>query len=155
MKSILISFVCGLVFALGLGIGGMTQPVKVIGFLDFAGSWDPSLAFVMLGAVGVYAFFYGMFVKGPHARFRSEVSLPNRGQIDLRLVGGAVIFGLGWGLAGYCPGPALTSLASGNLSPLILAGAMIAGIFLFDFVRLLTASRMVAGRYRREVTQDM
>ena len=154
MKSILTSFICGLVFALGLSTGGMTQPAKVIGFLDFTGKWDPSLAFVMLGAVGVYAFFYRIFVRSRHAPFRSEVSLPSRGQLDLRLVGGAVIFGLGWGLVGYCPGPALTSLASGNFSSLIFVGSMIAGIVLFDFVTVLSAPGEVARSYTREVRED-
>ncbi len=155
MKSNLISFICGVVFALGLGIGGMTQPAKVIGFLDFTGNWDPSLAFVMLGAVGVYAFFYGMFVKRPNARFSKEISLPSRGQVDLALVGGAVIFGFGWGLAGYCPGPALTSLASGKPSAVLFAGAMIAGIFVFDFSRVLSARRVAAHHGGGEPIEDM
>jgi uncharacterized membrane protein YedE/YeeE len=154
MKSLLISFTCGAVFALGLGIGGMTQPAKVIGFLDFAGNWDPSLALVMLGAVGVYAPVYNIFVKSPHACFWTAVSLPSRVQIDLRLIGGAVIFGLGWGLAGYCPGPALTSLASGNTSALIFAGAMMAGIFLFDFLRMRSTPGEVSREFRQEVTED-
>ena len=154
MKSILISFTCGVVFALGLGIGGMTQPAKVIGFLDFAGKWDPSLAFVMLGAVGVYAIVYGTFIRGSKTHMYAAGALPTRTSIDSRLIGGAVIFGLGWGLAGYCPGPALTSIASGSYSALIFAGAMIAGIFIFDFGRMLSTPREVAGGFRQEVTDD-
>ena len=135
MKPILLSFICGVVFALGLGIGGMTQPAKVIGFLDFTGNWDPSLAFVMLGAVGVYAMAYGLFVRGSKAHLYAAVALPTRTNIDSRLIGGAVVFGLGWGVAGYCPGPALTSVASGSYSTLIFAGAMLAGIFVFNYGR--------------------
>ena len=134
MRSMLTSFVSGVVFAVGLGIGGMTQPAKVIGFLDFAGNWDPSLAFVMIGAISVHAFLYRVIRKRASPLFSSAFSLPTRTNIDLSLVGGAVIFGLGWGLAGFCPGPALTSLASGNFSPVIFSAGMIAGMFLYGFV---------------------
>jgi uncharacterized membrane protein YedE/YeeE len=154
MKAILISFVCGVIFAIGLGIGGMAQPAKVIGFLDFAGNWDPSLAFVMMGAVTVYATVYALFVKGSTAHSYTAVALPTRITIDSRLIGGAVIFGLGWGLAGYCPGPALTSIASGSYSALIFAGAMIAGIFIFDFGRMLSTPREAAGGFGQEATDD-
>lgn len=133
MRSMLTSFVSGVVFALGLGIGGMTQPAKVIGFLDFVGNWDPSLAFVMIGAIAVHAFLYRVIRKRPSPTFSSTFSVPTRTDIDLSLVGGAVIFGFGWGLAGFCPGPALTSLASGNLSPLAFSVAMIVGMFLYRF----------------------
>lgn len=154
MKSTLVSFISGVVFAVGLGIGGMTQPAKVIGFLDFAGNWDPSLAFVMLGAVGVHSLFYRLFVKRPSSRFSLEVSLPSRTEIDLSLVGGAIIFGLGWGLAGYCPGPALTSLASGNFSVVIFSAGMIAGIVAFDFKGVLSGRLVRAEHSSREITQD-
>ncbi len=135
MRSMLTSFVSGVVFAVGLGIGGMTEPAKVIGFLDFAGNWDPSLAFVMIGAIAVHAFWYRVIRNRPSPLFSPAFSLPTRTDIDLRLVGGAVIFGLGWGLAGFCPGPALTSLASGNFSPVIFSAGMIAGMLLYEFVR--------------------
>ena len=134
MRSMLTSFVSGVVFAVGLGIGGMTQPAKVIGFLDFAGNWDPSLAFVMIGAISIHAFLYRVIRKRPSPLFSPAFSLPTRTDIDLSLVGGAVIFGFGCGLAGICPGPALTSLASGNLSPVIFSAGMIAGMFLYGFV---------------------
>jgi uncharacterized membrane protein YedE/YeeE len=134
MKSMLTSFVSGVVFAVGLGIGGMTQPAKVIGFLDFAGNWDPSLAVVMIGAISVHAFLYRVIRKRASPLFSPAFSLQTRTDIDLSLVGGAVIFGLGWGLAGFCPGPALTSLASGNFSPVIFSSGMIAGMFLYGFV---------------------
>ncbi len=137
MKPALTSFVSGVVFALGLGIGGMTQPAKVIGFLDFAGNWDPSLAIVMIGAIAVHALFYRMFRNLSSPLLSPALTLPARTDIDLRLVGGAVIFGLGWGLAGFCPGPALTSLASGNSSPVIFSVAMIAGMLLYEFIGVL------------------
>jgi uncharacterized membrane protein YedE/YeeE len=150
MKSAVVSFISGVIFALGLGIGGMTQPEKVINFLDFAGNWDPSLAFVMLGAVGVHSAFYRIFRKRAHALF----SLPSRREIDLRLIGGSIIFGFGWGLAGYCPGPALTSLASGKSTVVLFAGAMMAGIFIFHLSRVLSARRVVAQYYGEELIED-
>jgi uncharacterized membrane protein YedE/YeeE len=154
MKSTLVSFISGIVFAVGLGVGGMTQPAKVIGFLDFTGAWDPSLAFVMLGAVGVHSLFYRMLCKRSSSGFSLAVSLPNRTQIDSRLIGGSVIFGMGWGIAGYCPGPAITSLASENFSAIIFSTAMIAGIFVFDFRRVLSARRMRAEHFAGEIVQD-
>lgn len=155
MKSALVSFISGIVFAVGLGIGGMTQPAKVIGFLDFAGNWDPSLAFVMLGAIGVHSLFYRVFRNRLSPVSSLAVSLPSRTEIDSRLIGGSVIFGLGWGLAGYCPGPAITSLASGNLSTVIFSVAMVAGIFAFDFRRVLSARQVHAEDFSGEITQDM
>ncbi len=134
MKPALAAFISGIVFALGLGIGGMTQPAKVIGFLDFTGNWDPSLAFVMIGAIAVHACFYRFIRRRPSPLFAPVFAIPSRTDIDLPLVGGAVIFGLGWGLAGFCPGPALTSLVSGKLSPAIFIVAMIAGMILYKFI---------------------
>jgi uncharacterized membrane protein YedE/YeeE len=155
MMSALVSFISGVVFAVGLGIGGMTQPAKVIGFLDFAGNWDPSLAFVMLGAVGVHSLFYRMSRNRSFTRSSVAVSLPSRSQIDSRLIGGSIVFGVGWGIAGYCPGPAITSVASGNFSALIFFMAMIAGIFAFDLTRVLSARRTSAEHFAGEMTQDM
>ena len=155
MKTTLVAFISGMVFALGLGIGGMTQPAKVIGFLDFTGNWDPSLAFVMLGAIGVHSLFYRMLRNRPSSRFSFAISLPSRTEIDSRLIGGSVIFGIGWGIAGFCPGPALTSLASGNLSAVIVSVAMIAGIFVFDFIRVLSAREVRTENSSGEVTEDM
>lgn len=134
MKAILASFLSGMVFAIGLGIGGMTQPAKVIGFLDFAGNWDPSLAFVMIGAIGVYFYFYRAVRNRPSPLFSSRFSIPTRTDMEPRLVGGAAIFGLGWGIAGYCPGPALTSLGSGSLSPVIFSVGMVAGMLFHNFL---------------------
>lgn len=155
MSQALISFVSGLVFAVGLGIGGMTQPAKVIGFLDFAGDWDPSLILVMLGAIGIHSILYHAFrgrlaAKGPLA-----VALPSRTGIEPRLIGGSIIFGLGWGLAGYCPGPALTSLASGNVSAVVFSAAMLAGIVAFDLKRVFSIRHAGGKDSGGEVIQDV
>ena len=114
MKALLVAFAAGIVFALGLRISGMTRPIKVIGFLDFAGSWDASLAFVMIGAIAVYLSAYRLIRKLSAPFFAGKFSVPERSDIDLNLIVGAAIFGAGWGLGGFCPGPAITSLASGG-----------------------------------------
>ena len=134
MKTLLTSFVSGVMFALGLGISGMTRPVKVIGFLDFFGAWDASLAFVMLGAIVVYsvAFRWSKSMRSP--LLASEFLLPRRGDLDANLILGAAIFGAGWGLGGFCPGPALTSLASGALPVFTFVVAMGLGRYLHSFV---------------------
>lgn len=108
-----VAFVTGLLFALGLGISGMTLPQKVIGFLDVTGAWDPSLAFVMGGAVGVYAIAYQITRRMEKPRYAAKFHLPTSKQIDWRLLLGAALFGAGWGLGGFCPGPALVSLPAG------------------------------------------
>jgi uncharacterized membrane protein YedE/YeeE len=134
MKPLLVSFASGLLFALGLGISGMTQPAKVIGFLDFTGKWDPSLACVMIGATMVHAILYRLIRHRSSPVFTSTFTVPTRRDIDLRLVGGAALFGIGWGIGGFCPGPALTSLPSGHLPVLIFVAAMIVGMYLYTFV---------------------
>ena len=130
MKALLTSFVSGIVFALGLGISGMTRPVKVIGFLDFVGNWDPSLAFVMLGAICVYFMAYRWSRKMPSPMLAAEFSIPTRSDLDVRLITGAAIFGAGWGLGGFCPGPAITSLASGAAPVMVFVAAMAIGTYL-------------------------
>lgn len=129
MKSLL-SFISGVVFALGLGISGMTRPVKVIGFLDFAGRWDPSLAFVMIGAITVYFVAYRLIRTRSAPVLTEEFSIPPRTDIDRNLVVGAAVFGAGWGLGGFCPGPALTSLGSGAAPVVVFVTAMAAGMYL-------------------------
>ena len=153
MKTLLVSFLTGVLFALGLGIGGMTQPAKIVGFLEFAGSWDPSLAFVMIGAIGIYSLSYWMF----RERFSlaSAISFTAPTKIDARLIGGSALFGVGWGLAGICPGPAITALASGKPSFWIFCIAMIAGIVAFELKNALFLNRTRARMQRREKLQDM
>jgi uncharacterized membrane protein YedE/YeeE len=131
MTRLFTAFVCGLIFAVGLGISGMTQPAKVTAFLDFTGNWDPSLAFVMFGGMTVYAVLYRVIRRLPSPLFAATFSMPTRKDIDLRLVGGAALFGIGWGLGGFCPGPALTSLAAGETSVLLFVTAMIGGMYLY------------------------
>jgi hypothetical protein len=139
---ILSSFIVGLIFGIGLILAGMTDPSKVIDFLDVAGLWDPSLAFVMGGAilVGVVAFRFAR--KRSAAFFGGAMRLPSRDDIDRRLVLGSLAFGVGWGMAGFCPGPALTALGTGNGKAVIFVLAMIAGMALFELAdKLLHAAR--------------
>ncbi len=127
------AFIVGLIFGIGLIFGGMTNPAKVIGFLDVAGNWDPSLAFVMGGAilVGVIAF---RFARQRATNFiGGAMHMPTTNDIDKRLIIGSVLFGAGWGMAGFCPGPALTSLGTGNPKAVIFVVAMIAGMAIFEF----------------------
>ncbi len=141
MKALFAAFGSGLVFALGLGISGMTRPVKVIGFLDFFGAWDASLAFVMIGAIAVYFVAYRWGTTKMRAPLLAPAfALPKRGDLDPRLIGGAAIFGAGWGLGGFCPGPALTSLASGAPAVLIFVAAMVVGMYLHGWVSGLSAT---------------
>ncbi len=134
----------GVLFAIGLCLSGMTQPSKVIGFLDFAGRWDPSLAFVMAGALVVYVGAARWARRVPRPRFAPNFQLPHRKEIDAPLVGGAAIFGVGWGLAGYCPGPAVASLASVAPSTVVFVGSMAAGMLSFQLVRHLWRLRAPA-----------
>lgn len=130
MKS-LSAWVVGFIFALGLGISGMTQPRKVFGFLDLFGKWDPSLAFVMIGAIGVHLISYRLIRKRTMPLLAQTWHVPTKTEITPSLITGSVIFGVGWGLAGYCPGPALTALASFQWRPLLFFVGMIAGMYLF------------------------
>ncbi len=130
MKKI-VAFIAGLLFALGLVVSGMTQPAKVIGFLDITGTWDPSLAFVMGGALLVTLIAFTVTPRhGRRPWFAEKFELPTRTDIDIKLVGGAVLFGIGWGLAGYCPGPAFASLYAGGMDIVIFMAALLAGMYL-------------------------
>lgn len=121
-----IPFVAGLLFALGLGLAGMADPRKVIAFLDVGGRWDPSLAFVIAGALLVYLPFVQWRRRSSPAQ-RAALA-PRHGPIDAALIAGAVVFGVGWGLSGLCPGPAIVMLASGQPALFLFAGAMFAGL---------------------------
>ncbi len=128
MRSLLISLGVGVVFGVGLLLSGMTQPAKVVNFLDVLGSWDPSLAFVMGGAIGVHFLAYRLVPRLAKPVCGEGWSLPTRRDVDLRLLGGAVLFGAGWGLGGYCPGPALTTAVAGASPTLLFTGAMLAAM---------------------------
>jgi uncharacterized membrane protein YedE/YeeE len=124
---LLVSLGSGLLFGLGMAIAGMTDPAKVLGFLDVTGTWDPTLAFVMGGALAVNAVAYALTRRRARPVFGVRFHLPTRSDIDARLVVGAAIFGLGWGLVGFCPGPALAGLASGSVTVLIFVSGLVGG----------------------------
>lgn len=125
------AFAAGLVFGVGLILSGMTDPGKVIGFLDLAGSWDPSLAFVMGGAILVGAFAFAFAQRRAHSFLGGAMHLPRNRDIDKRLLGGSLLFGIGWGLAGFCPGPALVSFASGVDPAAVFVAAMLGGMVVY------------------------
>jgi uncharacterized membrane protein YedE/YeeE len=127
----LAAFVAGLVFGVGLIVSGMTNPAKVIGFLDIAGNWDPSLAFVMAGAIFVGFFAFAFARRRTTTFLGGALRLPETRDIDARLVGGAVAFGIGWGLAGFCPGPALVAFGGGQDKAAVFVVAMLAGMLVY------------------------
>jgi hypothetical protein len=134
MKHRISEFFVGLLFGLGLILSGMTDPSKVIGFLDIFGLWDPSLALVMGGAIAVGFFAFTLAKKRTINFLGGALHLPKSSQIDKPLVIGAVLFGAGWGLAGFCPGPALVSLASGQIKAAAFVVFMLAGMQLFEIL---------------------
>lgn len=125
-------FFIGLLFGLGLILSGMSNPGKVLGFLDLAGNWDPSLAFVMGGAILVGLVAFQVARKRSQTFLGGALKLPSRTDIDKRLVLGSLAFGVGWGLAGFCPGPALVSLGSGQIKGVIFVIAMVAGMGIYE-----------------------
>ena len=131
----------GLLFGLGLIVSGMSDPSKVLGFLDLAGKWDPSLAFVMGGAVVIGALMFPFVAKRKSSILGSTMCLPTATKIDRRLVLGGLTFGVGWGLAGYCPGPALASLAQGGGKPWVFFIAMLGGMALFEVIEKANGKR--------------
>lgn len=128
MKSIVSALICGLIFGAGLLISGMTETQKVQGFLDIFGDWDPSLAFVMGGALIVSFVGFRLARRRPAPVFEARALWPTKSDIDAPLVGGAVLFGAGWGLIGFCPGPAIADLATGSLPVVLFVVAMAAGM---------------------------
>jgi uncharacterized membrane protein YedE/YeeE len=134
MKKILTSFVVGFIFALGLGFSGMTDPHKVVGFLDLFGNFDASLIFVMVGAIVVHFITYKLIRKKSTPILEKEWFVPTKKDITPALLVGSFIFGIGWALGGYCPGPALTSLSSFGIRPVIFIISMIAGMLIFSKV---------------------
>lgn len=134
MKNSLAALLVGFVFALGLGISGMTQPQKVIGFLDLFGKWDPSLMFVMVGAIAVHFVTYKIIRKKSSPLLSQGWHVPTKKDITPALVIGSFVFGIGWGLGGFCPGPAITSLASFTSAPVIFVISMFVGMWIFRIV---------------------
>lgn len=136
---LLIAFGTGLVFGLGLLLSGLANPAKVLAFLDLAGPWDPSLLFTMGGAVAVAAVAFRIAGRRGRTLLGAALRLPSATGIDRRLVLGSVVFGIGWGLAGFCPGPAIASLATGSAKPLLFVLAMVAGMGIFELAERLRA----------------
>ena len=126
------SLLAGLVFGLGLIVSGMANPAKILGFLDLSGSWDPSLAFVMAGAIAVGLIAFAMAGKRTVSILGADMKLPTARHIDRRLVGGSLLFGIGWGVAEFCPGPGLVALGMGEAKAAVFVAAMLAGMALFE-----------------------
>jgi uncharacterized membrane protein YedE/YeeE len=128
------SLLTGLVFGLGLILSGMADPAKVLGFLDLAGPWDPSLAMVIVGAVAVGLVAFTIARQRTKSLLGLDLKLPTARHIDRRLVGGSLLFGVGWGVAGFCPGPALSALGMGELKAAVFVGAMLLGMSIFGLL---------------------
>jgi uncharacterized membrane protein YedE/YeeE len=146
MKDLVLGLLLGALFGFGLALSGMTDPAVVLGFLDPLGDWNPALAFVMGGALVVTFVFFRLARRqsGPFAAARFH--WPTATAVDARLLGGAALFGLGWGLAGYCPGPALASLSAGHSGTLVFLGAMLAGMAIVRALSQPRAGIRVAAR---------
>jgi uncharacterized membrane protein YedE/YeeE len=135
MKASLGAFLSGFIFSIGLVISGMTQPKKVLAFLDVFGDWDPSLMWVMVGAILIYSIAYRLVLKRQRPLIEDKLQIPKPKKVDRRLVIGALIFGIGWGLSVFCPGPALTSLGTLKTTPIIFCLGLLGGMFLFKLLR--------------------
>ncbi len=134
MLRMLVNLFAGALFGLGLAISGMVNPQKVIGFLDVAGDWDPTLAFVMGGALLVAIPAFRLIFKRPRPVLADEFELPTKKDVDARLLAGAAVFGIGWGLAGFCPGPAVTALATGLTPVFAFVAAMVMGMAVYKWI---------------------
>ncbi|HEY6079591.1 MAG TPA: DUF6691 family protein [Polyangiaceae bacterium] len=130
----------GILFGVGLVLSGMTRPEKVVGFLDVGGAWDPSLAFVMAGAIAVHVLAYRWTRARKAPLFTAKFGIPSRRDIDVKLLLGAGVFGVGWGMGGYCPGPGIVSLASGAAGPLVFVAAMLLGMLVTAKLEQLSAA---------------
>ena len=132
--NVLAALLSGLVFGLGLIVSGMANPSKVLGFLDLAGPWDPSLAFVMAGAIAVGLAAFAVARRRTTSWLGLAMKLPTAQQIDRRLVGGSMLFGIGWGIAGFCPGPGLVALGAGEAKAAVFVAAMLVGMAIFELI---------------------
>ena len=141
MRRILSAMAIGLVFGVGIVVSGMANPAKVLNFFDVFGTWDPSLALVMASALAVTFLGYKVVLQRPAPVLERTFHLPAKRQLDLPLIGGSALFGIGWGIAGFCPGGAIPALGSGQSSPLTFVGAMILGILLVNGLGVVSARR--------------
>ncbi len=130
----LVALFSGALFGLGLAVSGMVDPAKVIGFLDVAGDWDPTLALVMGGALLVTIPTFRLILKRPRPVLGDDFALPTKSSLDARLLGGSALFGVGWGLSGFCPGPAVTALATGLPVVFAFVAAMVAGMAVYKWI---------------------
>ena len=131
MKNNVAALIVGIIFAVGLGIAGMTRPEKILGFLDVLGKWDASLAFVMVGAISVHAIAYRLIRRRSSPLFSTQFHVPTSKDLTPSLIIGSFIFGVGWALAGYCPGPAVAAVASFQFRPILFVFSMLGGMLLF------------------------
>ena len=152
MARILTGLVAGILFGVGLAVSEMINPAKVLNFLDIFGRWDASLAFVMLGAVVTSAIGYRLAFRRERPLFEPEFMLPTRQDIDPRLLAGSAIFGIGWGLSGYCPGPAISGLGFGAVETIVFATTMVAGMIVGRMISRMS-SRSAGGEDRTWTTQ--
>ncbi len=143
MAKLITALICGVIFGLGIAISGMIDPAKVMNFFDIAGTWDPSLALVMAGGLAVSLVGYRLVFATKRPLFTGTFSLPTRKHIDAELIGGSALFGIGWGLAGFCPGGAIPALGIGRVEPFLFVGGMVAGIAM---------ARLLRSRWRTAVT---
>lgn len=135
------TYLIGLIFGVGISISGMANPAKVLNFFDIAGTWDPSLVFVMGGAVVVAFFGYKIVLRRSVPMLEAKFHLPDNPRIDARLLGGSALFGIGWGIAGFCPGGVLPALGTGQIDVFVFVAALIAGIFAAKGLMALTHAR--------------
>jgi uncharacterized membrane protein YedE/YeeE len=145
MKYNIASLLAGLIFGLGLIVSGMANPEKVLGFLDIAGAWDPSLAFVMAGAIIVGVVAFTVARKRTLSFLGFNMTLPANNRIEKRLIIGSMMFGIGWGIAGFCPGPALVALGAGEAKGVVFVASMIAGMVIFELFERRKAAAANAG----------
>lgn len=140
---LILTYVIGLVFGSGIMISGMANPAKVINFFDVAGTWDPSLAFVMGGALLVTLIGYRLAFKKQKPIFAESFSLPARKDLDANLIGGSILFGIGWAFSGFCPGGALPAIGTGNINVLIFIASLVAGFYLVRIARRFNNQKII------------
>jgi uncharacterized membrane protein YedE/YeeE len=140
-RRVVAAFACGLVFALGLGLSGMTHPSRILGFLDIFGTWDPTLIFTMVGAIGVHLPLLWLIRRRSAPLFAPRLELPTKKDLDARLIGGSALFGVGWALGGFCPGPAVVSVFGGRSDNFVFFIALLAGMALHSLGRLTTMTK--------------
>jgi uncharacterized membrane protein YedE/YeeE len=141
-RAVAAAFACGLLFALGLGLSGMTHPGRILGFLDVFGRWDPTLIFTMAGAIAVHMPLFWLIRRRSAPLYASRFTLPTKTELDARLIGGSALFGVGWALGGFCPGPAVVSVFGGRGDNFVFFVALLAGMALRSLGRLTATTNL-------------